>query len=151
MNEGTGHPYNNKEQFHKNVDTITDWVKDKNSNVKVFIRKTWVRIDTAESRINKAFENTDAIAKEIGINVINDGPAFYDVINNHNINIMKYQDGTKDDFVHQNNNGAYLSALCMFAEVYDKDPTKITYNAGINTSDANTLKQVAKKHCYKND
>mgnify|MGYP003298687429 CR=1 FL=1 len=72
------------------------------------------------------------------------------MMDNSSIHIMKYQDGITTDLTHQNATGAYLAALCMYAEVYDKDPTKVTYNGGIKETTANTLKSYAKKHCYNN-
>ena len=60
-------------------------------------------------------------------------------------------DGTPDK-VHQNHNGAYLVAACMIAEVYDIDPTRITYDdLNVYNPYETTLKQAAREYCYKNN
>jgi len=128
--------------------------------VKVFLRKTWgvVKKNTngvpsggwTEDIIQKTYDNADYIIENLGIGVINDGPLFYDVIDNTNVKIMKYQLEDSTDIRHQDANGAYLAALCIYSEIYEKDPTGITYNAGISDSNVSVLKEYAKKHCYNN-
>ncbi len=161
INQGTDRSYSNKTGYYDDINTIKTWAEEKNSNVKIYIRKIWLRIrkdsngspegGNTETQIQKSYSNAEYVANKLGVNTINDGPMFYDMIDNKSsIHIMKYQDGDTTDLTHQNSNGAYLAALCFYAEVYDKDPTQITYNAGISESTANTLKKYAKKHCYNN-
>ena len=144
--------------YHDSVEQIKEWVEQENNIVNVYLRKTWIKIKKDEDgkpsggwtaeKIQERFDNTDYIVEKLGIGVINDGPLFYDVIDNSNIEIMIYQSEDSTDLVHQNENGAYLAALCIFSEIYGKDPTEITYNASIKESTVNTLKTYAKKHCY---
>ena len=160
VNEGTDRAYNNKSGYYDDINTIKKWTVSKNENVAIYVRKFWLRIKkdsngnpdggSTAAQIRKSYENAESIANELGLYTINDGPLFYDMMDNSSIHIMKYQDGITTDLTHQNATGAYLAALCMYAEVYDKDPTKVTYNGGIKETTANTLKSYAKKHCYNN-
>ena len=52
---------------------------------------------------------------------------------------MKNQDGATTDMVHQNANGAYLAALCIYSEIYNKNPVDVTENYGINSSIVNPV------------
>lgn len=161
LNEGTTRAYNNRSGYYNDVNTINTWVKEKNSNVKVYVRKMWIRVKknsngiptngSTATQIQKSYDNAEYIAEKLGVETINDGALFYDMLDNQSsIYIMRYQSEDSSDLVHQNATGAYLAGLCFYAEVFDKDPTKVTENYGINSSTANTLKTYAKKHCYNN-
>ena len=160
VNEGTDRSYNNKDAYYNDINTIKTWTTAKNANVDIYVRKFWLRIKkdsngnpdggSTVAQIRKSYENAEEIANKLGLYTTNDGPLFYDMMDNSSIHIMKYQDGVTTDLTHQNATGAYLAALCFYAEVYNNDPTQVTYNAGISSSTAATLKSYAKKHCYNN-
>ena len=160
VNEGTDRAYNNKDGYYNDINTIKTWTTAKNANVDIYVRKFWLRIKkdsngnpdggSTVDQIRKSYENAEEIANKLGLYTTNDGPLFYDMMDNSSIHIMKYQDGVTTDLTHQNATGAYLAALCFYAEVYNNDPTQVTYNAGISSSTAATLKSYAKKHCYNN-
>lgn len=160
VNEGTDRAYNNKDAYYNDINTIKEWTTAKNANVDIYVRKFWLRIKkdsngnpdggSTVAQIRKSYENAEEIANKLGLYTTNDGPLFYDMMDNSSIHIMKYQDGVTTDLTHQNATGAYLAALCFYAEVYNNDPTQVTYNAGISSSTAATLKSYAKKHCYNN-
>lgn len=152
--------YSDRDTYYDSVNKIKEIVEAENQDVKVYLRKVWgvVKKDAdgnptdgwTQKKIQTTFDNADYIVKKLNIGVINDGPLFYDVIDNTNVKIAKYQGEDTTDIRHQNANGAYLTALCIYSEIYEKDPTVITYNAGISDSNVSVLKKYAKKHCYNN-
>lgn len=52
------------------------------------------------------------------------------------------------DESHPSAAGSYAAACCFYAALYKKDPTLITYNGGINSTDAADIREAVKKIAY---
>lgn len=52
------------------------------------------------------------------------------------------------DESHPNAAGSYAAACCFYASIFKKDPTLITDNFGLSTTDANIIKNAAKVEVY---
>ncbi len=52
------------------------------------------------------------------------------------------------DLSHPSAAGSYVSAVCFYTVIFRKDPTLITYNAGLSAADANAIKQAVKTVLY---
>lgn len=52
------------------------------------------------------------------------------------------------DESHPNAAGSYAAACCFYASIFKKDPTLITDNFGLSSTDANIIKNAAKEEVY---
>lgn len=59
-------------------------------------------------------------------------------------NIELYQ----SDESHPSLAGSYAAACCFYASIFKKDPTLITYNGGLNSSDAAIIRSAAKTQVF---
>lgn len=146
MQEQTATYSTDIDEFYSGVSTISQAVKQYNPNVQLFVRKTWVLNDSDDTTINTAYNNTSSVVSNLEMNtgyiagIINDGPSMYYVLNNYqDINIFA-------DERHQSSAGAYLTSSCIYATIFQKDPTLLTYHASLDNT-AITLNSVAKEQC----
>ncbi len=54
------------------------------------------------------------------------------------------------DQSHPSVRGTYAAACCFYTTLFRKDPTNITFNAGLPNTDANNIKQAVKEVVYNN-
>ena len=54
------------------------------------------------------------------------------------------------DESHPSTAGSYTAACCFYAAIFKKDPTLITYNFGLNATNASVIKSAAKTIVYNN-
>ena len=124
-------------------------MKAKNSNVKVYVRKTWYLRDSNSDRKKKTNQVAASVAKRIATgakvwsSTINDGDAMY-AAKSKGYSVFH-------DVRHQNNLGAYAVASCAVSKRFDVDATKITTKAGIGSSDSTVkgIRSIVKDKCYK--
>ena len=121
------------ETFLSGAKSISKMVKDKNTNVKIFVRQTWVKKDSSSSVINKAYKNAENVAKNIGASLIYDGKAMYK-LNSGSL----FKDNT-----HQSAKGAYLSACSIYNAVFERSPVGLSYKAGLSDSTVKKLQKTA--------
>lgn len=119
--------------FLAGAKSISSMVKSKNSNVKLFVRQTWVLKDSKSSVKNKAYKNAKNVAKEIGASLIYDGKAIYKLDANKAFT----------DDKHQTNEGAYLTACCVYNALFKESPVGLNYKAGLSASTAKNLQKIA--------
>jgi len=148
IQEQTGaYSNSNYNEYYEGAANVLDIVYKKNSNIKMFIRKTWVLSDSDSATIKQGYTNTENVVKKLkekkgyNITIINDGPSIYEAINN------KYS-VMKTDKRHQNTNGGYLAASCIYSTMFNKNPTSIKYTpSNINSTTATNLRKIASNHC----
>lgn len=121
--------------FLEGATNIVDKVKSVNSNVKTYIRQTWTT--SQYIGLDQAYENAEKVASATGSYLIRDGKAF-EKSNNDYKNIQLFGDS-----IHQNANGAYLSAAVIYEMLFGTDVKNSNYTDGINGSDAANLRTVA--------
>lgn len=68
----------------------------------------------------------------------------WNYIRKNHPNIELYQ----TDESHPSEAGSYAAACCFYASIFKKDPTLITDNFGLSTTDANIIKNAAKTEVY---
>lgn len=121
--------------FLEGATSIVNKVKSVNSNVKTYIRQTWTT--SQYIGLDQAYENAEKVASATGSYLIRDGKAF-EKSNNDYRNIQLFGDS-----IHQNANGAYLSAAVIYEMLFGTDVKNSNYIDGINGSDAANLRTVA--------
>ena len=115
----------------------------KGFNGKVYIRSCYPLNDSNfNSNVTKMNNNTNKLANELGGIVINEANA-YKKAKQKGITIFD------TDNHHQSNDGAYLSALCMFTKVFNANPvTEVTTDIyATNKTVAKQLRQIAYEEC----
>lgn len=138
--------YNN---YKYGVETIAKLVRQKNPNVKIFIRQVWVgkeygtknqiygtgqatrKFYIREDEFctttdkNRAYGNTKKLAKSIGASVIYDGY----IMGAYNNKYIKLEDNLfRKDNYHQTRYGSAVAATAIYAGIYNEMPTiKPTY------------------------
>ena len=117
-------------------------LRSKNSNVKILLRRVWT-YNNMMSSFKDVYNGITNIGNRIGnVTFIDDGNAFYDVLNNYK-SLSIYQ----SDHYHQNTNGAYLASLCIYSNLFNKNPKDVNYvSSGVQN--ASTLKNIAYNNCY---
>lgn len=135
-------------KYYEGAKKVLDILYKNNNNIKMFIRKTWVKSDSNDKIINRAYDNTQQVVNKLkkdrnyNVTIINDGPSIYNAIS-QKISVMD------SDKRHQNNGGGYLAASCIYSTLFNEDPTKISYkSAKISSSNTTKLRQIAKQYCY---
>ena len=131
----------NSQEFKDAVEEIEKATKDKNSNVKFFIRQVSANKDADSNTKNSIYNTVSEAAKDIGGTVINDGKAF-DESSSKNSNINLYS-GNEN----MSNEGAYLSAACIFATVYGHNPEDVDYYGNVGESNGKKLQEIAASVC----
>lgn len=119
--------------FLSGAKSVSAMVKSKNPNVKLFVRQTWVLKDSSTSVRKTAYKNAENVAKNIGASLIYDGKAIYK---------LSASTAFSDDR-HQTNEGAYLTACCVYNALFNKSPVGLNYNAGLSSSTAKKLQKIA--------
>jgi len=135
-------------KYYDDTKRIIELIGGKNYKGQIYFRTSWPPKTSDFSKDLKYMNsNTEKVAsminKEYGIKtyVINDGNAFKEALNNK---IEVYV----SDNNHQNINGAYLSALCMYVKVYNEDGAKVKTDLYVTNKDiANKLKIIANSEC----
>ena len=124
--------------YKRYVNLISNAVKKKNSNVKTYVRAVWVykNKNKTNRKYTTAKSNTEIVASKIGATVIYDGKALYAA---GDINVFE------SDNKHQNANGAYLSAACIYKSLTGENPTSSTYGGGL--SNYKQLQKIANNNC----
>ena len=149
LQERTGSAHS-ESQFYEGALKISEALKAKNSDVRVYIRKVWFKRDSSSSDISKADTIAMNVAKKIAINAgvfsdtTNDGAALY------SLKAKGYK--AFADVRHQSKIGAYTAAACIVSKMFNIDPTTITYIPGdfssTQKSSLSTLRSIAKDKCY---
>ena len=94
---------------------------------------------TNESMTWKLAASYQAIGDELSIPVVHVGLAFYDIYTNSKIELYN------SDKSHPSIAGSFLAAVCLYAEIYDVDPTSLSFRTtGVTTRDMATLFAAAK-------
>lgn len=135
-------------KYYNGALKVLDILYKNNNNIKMYIRKTWVMSNSNSKTIQKGYDNTKNIVSKLkkernySVTIINDGPSIYDAIS-QNISVMD------SDKRHQNTNGGYLAASCIYSTLFNQDPTKISYKSpNMTSADATKLRKIAKQYCY---
>jgi uncharacterized repeat protein (TIGR02543 family) len=135
-------------KYYDDTKKFVELIGGKNYKGRLYFRTSWpLKSSDFEKDLKAMNSNTEKVAskinKDYGIKtyVIHDGNAFKKALNNK---IEVYV----PDNNHQNINGAYLSALCMYVKVYNEDATKVTTNLYVTDKTiANKLKNIANSEC----
>ena len=151
LQEKTDTIANNYSSFYKGVEEIVKLQGGSNYNGTVYIRTSWPVDDsnfsTSLANMNSnAVKAANAIKSNYGVNayVIYDGNAFSKAKEN-GIAVHRTAEG---DSNHQNVNGAYLAALCMYVKLYNENARNVTNNIYISdTNTATKLKNIANSAC----
>lgn len=133
--------------YYNGVTKIVTAVKKANPKVKLYLRKTWLKEENTTKDIEDSFSNTTKISKTVSedlntpINLIEDGPSMYEA-NDSGLEVFA------DSTLHQTELGADLIASCVYATVFDKDPTLNPYTNTTTQKDLTKIKTIAKNNCY---
>ena len=122
----------NYEAYSAGAKKVISIVRGQNSNVTTYIRALWIRNSSPTSARNNSYSWTEKIARETNSFVIYDGKAFDKSNSSNNINLF-------GDDIHQNENGAYLSALTIYKSLSGDKTVNTNYYAGL---DSNTVKEL---------
>lgn len=88
---------------------------------------------------NRYLDLTDFINGEVSpVSIV------WNYIRQNHPNIEFYQ----ADESHPSAEGSYAAACCFYAMIFKKDPTLITYNFGLSTSDASIIKNAVKTQVF---
>ena len=126
------------------INLLTDF------NGKLYLRTSWPRKDVSDYAGTVALmkSNTETLASEFNATPIYDGPAMKEAL----ARSIEVYDVANSDYNHQNNDGAYLAAACIYATVFESDPADITDDGhATNTTIAANLRAVAHDICYQGD
>lgn len=125
--------------FLSGAKAVKRLVKAKNPEVNLIVRQTWVYRSSNSKKRQKAYENAQKVASNIGASLVYDGKAF-DKCRSTYSSINLYKDGT-----HQSVAGAYLSACCIYKKIFSQSPVGLSYRAGLSASSAKRLQQISDK------
>ncbi len=100
---------------------------------------------TTESMMWMIAASNEKVGAELGIEVANVGMAFYDVHKDYSKNKINLY---HTDLYHPSDNGSYLAALTIFAEITGVDPMTITYNAALTAAKADILQAAAREAVF---
>ena len=144
-------PASNRPAFYKAVRTLVEMVRA--SGAQPILYSTWGRADgsdtltkygwTRESMTWKVAAAYDAIGRELDVPVAHVGLAFFDICENQP-DIQLYA----SDLTHPSYMGSFLAASCLFATIFQRDPTTVPYNGTIITGEAPILREAARKAIY---
>ena len=139
LQEQTDSMESNLTQYTNGASNVAGYLRNGNSKITIYVRQCWGYKHNINNNKHKAVQNNaESVAKSINGYVIKDGEAWDKG--------MSYKDLYADD-THQNQEGAYLSALCIYKSLTGDDPTKITYYAGIDKNLAIKFQKIAKDTC----
>ena len=122
----------NYDVYSNGATKIVNIVRGKNSNVKTYIRALWITRESSSSSKERSYSWTEKIAKNTNSTVIYDGKNFDKSRSSNNINLF-------GDSIHQNNNGAYLSALTIYQVLSGNKTISTTYYGDVEESTAKKL------------
>ena len=134
LQEQTDTYASNYNGYSSGAKSIISTVRSRNSNVHTYIRALWVTRSASSSTRNNSYSWTEKIAKETNSTVIYDGKSF-DTCSS-SINLF-------GDDIHQNNNGAYLSALTIYKALSGEKSVSTTYYGGVDSNTAKALMNCA--------
>lgn len=156
MQENVPNMLENYTAFHNGALNITKAVKEKNNNVKVYLRQSYLReaqnVTTIEQYKNSiAYENVNKVISSEEINkispitIIKDGESMYVANDEYNLDVFA------DSIYHQTKIGAYLVSNCIYSTIFNEDPLKNTYidkENGYDGSNAMVIRKIAYNYCY---
>ncbi|MBR2833380.1 MAG: C39 family peptidase [Bacilli bacterium] len=130
---------NKYNDFLYGAQKIVDIVKQKNPDVKTYIRQDWLTRDKRNNRkeLDTAYEQASKVAKETSSSLVYTGKA-YDELFKISPDMSLF-----DDNVHQNNKGSYLNALSIFNSLYGEKVMGAKYTSGFDDSTVKLLQQAA--------
>ena len=134
LQEQTDTYASNYNGYSSGAKSIISTVRSRNSNVHTYIRALWVTRSASSSTRNNSYSWTEKIAKETNSTVIYDGKSFDKC--SSSINLF-------GDDIHQNNNGAYLSALTIYKSLSGEKSVSTTYYGGVDSNTAKALMNCA--------
>ncbi len=115
---------------------------------------TWSRKNGSDTLIQNGWTNEsmtymiaaayEAIASELGIEVAHAGLAFRDIDSSEENGIELYF----EDLAHPSYSGSYLAAITILAKIFKTDPRAITFNGGLDASEADLLKKAAYRAAF---
>lgn len=123
------------QKLSSGLSTITQILRKTNSNIKIFIRETWLTTNTSKTRRTLAQKYVEKAAQKNKAEIIYDGSAL-EFCKNLNPSIKLFR-----DTLHQSETGAYLIACCIYQSIFGESPIHLSYKAGI--SRATFLQHVA--------
>ena len=127
------------DEFLNGATSIVNKVKSVNPDVKTYVRQTWTVRDF--SGLEQAYSNAENVAQATGSYLILDGKAFEKSSGDYgDIELF-------GDYIHQNRNGAFLSAACIYKTLYGKSPVGSSYYGGLSKEVAEKLQIVADSIC----
>ena len=121
--------------YKSGVKDVINTTKGK-SNSKIYIRALWGLNNTKQDVLNRSYNNTKTIADSVGAKVIYDGKAW-------DLSSKKYKYNLYKDERHQSKYGAYLSALTIYATIFNKSPIGIKYYGNLTKTEAINLQKAA--------
>ncbi len=131
--------------FLQGAKKIARYVRQKNPDVQLVVRKCWLKSSSSRKKRTLAYQNADKVAEKIGAIVVNDGPAF-DLCTEKYSKIPLYI-----DIKHPSKQGAYLSACCVYATIFQESPVGCTYTGKIKSqSRLLRLQAVAERVSFQN-
>ena len=122
----------NYDGYSNGATKIVNIVRSKNNNVKTYIRALWITSGSSSSARERSYSWTEKIAKNTNSTVIYDGKNFDKSRSSNSINLF-------GDSIHQNNNGAYLSALTIYQVLSGDKNVSTTYYGAVGESTAKQL------------
>ncbi|MCC8067621.1 MAG: hypothetical protein LIO94_11075 [Clostridiales bacterium] len=123
--------------FRKGAKAIARLVEKENPDVQIVVRKTWLYCDSLASERKQAYYYAEKIADELGAIVSEDGLAF-DICSSLYPSIELFSDRK-----HQSAAGAYLSACCIYAAIFEESPVGCSYTGGLTAARAKKLQKIA--------
>lgn len=136
MQEQSDTYISNYDTFLAGATKLKNLVQKKNKNTKLFVRQCWAYKSSSTSTREKGYTNAKKVATKVGASLIYDGKAIYKAKSSTNMNMFV-------DNVHQSNEGAYLSACCIYSAVFNKSPVNLGYYGGLSSANAKKLKTIA--------
>ena len=135
--------------FYSGALAIAKAVKAKNSDVKVYVRKTWYLNNSGSSTIS----SVNSIASNVSRRIASDAGVWSSTVSDGNAMYKAQSKGYTvfGDDRHQNKLGAYLVAACAAVRVFKVDATKISTDAGtgFGNSTLKDMQKIANDECSK--
>ena len=128
-------PLKSPQRFHENVRLFAAAIEARNARTLLYL--TWSRANVPEAQ-HDLTHAVEAIAREIGADVVPVGIAWHAVRNEHPDIALYDADGS-----HPTPTGSYLAACVFYAMVTGRDPAWSRFTAGLTRAEARFLQEVA--------
>lgn len=139
LQEKTNIAQNNVSAFKLGASSIKELLTNKDT--KIFIRTSWpINDEDFSANMVKIDTNTKIVSNEIGGKIIDDGKALSTAKN------KQYSLFNKDNN-HSNELGTYLSAACIYKNIFGVKASSIKFYNGINSDTAKDLLSIADNNC----